>query len=599
MLVKPSLPPHLTEADREGLTESVRRSLLIRAPRNDDELWRYFGHLYGLWFGRRAACPEHVGPFEFLSGAFFQRFVRGLAMAAKGTGKTRAMSVLHHARARFAPKCWIAHMGGTDKQANRCYDYIITDLAQPEFAAEVAGRPIRALTRFKNGSRIEVLAGTIAQASGPHEQIAAVDEFDQLDWEVWQHFNKTPHEAEGIKAQVVLASTRFNKYGPVNRVIDELGRHLSVSTWCVWDCMARCDRDCHNVEGWGQCPLYSRKVRAPDGSETEEPLCGGRAHQARGHLTWDEVVNAFIVSDTESFDVLQRLGEPGTEGLFFPECDRLRHVSDAAVYVKGQPVFLAYDYGYANPACLGAWQMRGDGVLVNIAEKYEVGQLVETFTAWLAEQPWLADVEAGWPDPSAKEPIQRFREFFLAVLGRPVMTFETDASRIDGWRAVRRRLRDSMGRSSILFAPSCRNTWNDLAGLRRKEGSEDCEKKQDHGADQVRYLVRNIEQYLRIGENRELRPSSAGPATLQERAREAAAEGDIAQRWNALRGAGITEAALKDFESRFRGDRREVARGLGQWLSDLTMRGRLRRGGLHVDEDPEEGGPRIGDDDEL
>jgi len=592
MLTRNSLPPGWTEADRDALTEGARRTLLHRAPRNDEELYRYFGIVHGFWIARKACCPEHASPFEFLADAYWQRHLRQLAMAAKSSGKTQALALLHVANSRFKPGCWTAHMGGSEKQANRCYDYIRTELARPDLAAEIEGHPLRSITTWKSkgempGSRVEVLTATVGQASGPHPQIATADEFDQFPWDVWEHFNKTPHEAHGVKAQIIMASTRFKLYGPMTRIIETLGSHLKVSPWCTWDVMKRCDFDCKNLPpaagafAGQQCPLYARKVPDPvGGGFHEEPMCAGKAHSASGHLSWDEVVNAVLVSNQESFRVLQTLGEPGKEGLFFPECDQAIHRGDFR-YVPGRPVYLGYDYGFGFPMCLGAWQMRQDGFLYQFDEVYGMRLSTQALCGQLAEKPWLKDVEVGWPDPSAQEAIETFRAFFQAAIGRPVMVPDTDNARIPGWAVLRRRLRGPLGEVGVGWdRAACPSTWSDVAGLQRKEGTEDCEKKEDHGADQSRYLVRNLEAYLGLKEawSEERRPE--GGDAPRQRALDAQAEQLIRERWDRLRGQGVTEERLKTSEARFDGDRRQFADMLGEWLSERTLGGRMRRGGL-------------------
>ena len=588
MLIKGSLPPGLAgheDLTRAIISESVRRHLLATAPRNDDELEAYFGAVHGFWLARRPCCPEHSSPFDFLSDAYFQRYLRMLAMAAKGTGKTQLLALLHVANSRFKPGCWTAHMGAHQAQSDRCYDYFLKEVSRPEITIELAGKPLKSETLWKDkgdtpGARVEILTATIAQASGPHEQIGTADEFDQFGWDVWEHFNKTMHEAHGIKAQTILASTRFLKYGPVNRVVETLGANLKVYPWCVWDVMSQCTYNCKKlpsacgVFAGKQCPLYERDIIDAQGVATKVPLCAGKAHKASGHLSWDEVINQFLLSSASSFATLQTLDEPGREGLFFPEADNLRHRSRTLYkYVPGRDVYLGYDYGYGHPMCLGAWQINPQtGLFYQFAELYGPHILVRQVCEWLSEQKWLSDVQAGWPDPSNPEAIEEFRQYFMAVLGRPVMSINTDNERIPGWSAVRRRLRGPLGGIMVGFdQEACPQTWNDLAGLQAKQGTEDCEKKQDHGGDQVRYLIRNLEKYLGVQDawSEDKRPD--GQMESERRAKELQAEALIKTRWDQLRAIGIPEARIRDSEGRYRNERAAFAEALGEWLAEFSL----------------------------
>ena len=591
MIVKGSLPAGLAGVDqdaaRAALTEAVRRALLHRVPRNDEELYNYFGRVHGFWLARHPCCDGHRAPLEFIADAFFQRRLRLLAMASKGSGKTQDLALLHLVNSRFKAHCWTAHMGASQQQADRCYDYFLREVQRPEIAKEVEGVPIRKETRFRNQSKVEVLTATIGQASGPHEQIGAADEFEQFDLEVWDHWSKTPHESHGIKAQMILASTRFELHGPVTRVIDQLGDALAVYPWCVWDVMQRCTYDCKKLPpaagefAGRQCPLYEREIPEPNGGATKVPLCAGKAHHANGHLSWDEIVSQFLLSTQGSFAVLQTLDEPGKEGLFFPECDSVRHRSSAYQYVPGEPVYLGYDDGFGFPLALGAWQVRKDGTFYCFDGLYGARKPIHTVLAWLSTKEWLKDVAIGWPDPSGQAAIEEFREFFKSVLGRPVMVTDADNSRVDGWNVVRRRLRGPLGGVLIGFGPGCPpEIWNDLAGLASKEGTEDCEKKQDHGADMVRYLCRNLERYLGVQDawNEDKRPE--GQFDIERKAREVQAEDAIKRQWDRLRGLGITEDRLREAERNHDGTRADFARALADWVSQHTMKGRLQRAGL-------------------
>jgi len=617
MLVKGSLPPGLVgheDLTRSIISESVRRHLLFSSPRDDDELEAYFGAVHGFWLARKPCCPEHSSPFEFLSDAYFQRYLRILAMAAKGTGKTQLLALLHVANSRFKPGCWTAHMGAHQAQSDRCYDYFLREISRPEILPEIAGKPLKSETLWKSkdnditpGSRVEVLTATIAQASGPHEQIGTGDEFDQFGWDVWEHFNKTMHEAHGIKAQTILASTRFLKYGPVNRVIETLGTNLKVYPWCVWDVMAPCPYPCKKLPSacgafaGKQCPLYERHSVDADGQKTVTPLCAGKAHKATGHLSWDEVINQFLLSSEGSFATLQTLDEPGREGLFFQELDNLRHRSDKLYkYVPGRDVYLGYDYGYGHPLCLGAWQVRPeDGLFYQFDELYGSHILTRNVCEWLSTREWLKDVQVGWPDPSNPEAIEEFRIFFHKMLGRYVMRTNTDNERIPGWGAVRRRLKGPLGGILIgLDRTKCPQTWNDLAGLQCKEGTEDCEKKQDHGADQVRYLVRNLEKYLRAQDawSEDNRPdgvheTSRGEANTDDSARklkENQTEELIKQRSDMLTRAGIPPKRITEHEARYSNDRAAFADALGEWLSEYTLQGRMNRAGMRPSSDDDD-----------
>lgn len=424
-------------------------------------------------------------------------------------------------------------------------------------------------------------SGILVGNSGPHPHKAVIDEFDLLDYDVWSHVSKTPHESDGIPAQIILASTRFKKAGPVMRVIDDLGKNLKTFSWCILDAMAPCTYNCDDVPGIGKCPLFERKVLR-QGVETTEIMCGGKAHEATGHLSYAQVLKEFLRSDQVSWGTLQLLEEPGSEGMFFPECDDVKHLSSEYVYVAGRPVYLGCDWGFADggAACLGAWQARDDGLVYQFYELYGPGMTAADMLTKIEDKPWLKDVKGGWPDPSGKDQIETFRRWFVDKLGTPIMSFKTDNDRLSGWSAMRRRLRGPRGEVSIGWHTSCKNTWADIKGLSHSETKpEDCEKNQDHGADESRYFVRNYDKYKNLMRDRDETPDDA--VSEQEKIGESILEHDIKEKIKLLKQSGISIIAVLDLEKQIgKVDRKRFLRALAEWYEERTLHGRMTRAGM-------------------
>lgn len=608
MLVQPSLPPWLRQVSdqtRQRLRESVRKALALRAPRTAEELWLLVAYRWGAGLARRAVCPEHDPPFEWLRRAFFQLDDRLFALAAKGTGKTYQFAIVHELNAQFKPGVWTAHVGAIEIQARRCFDYLEAHLRQEGligravdplvWAAAIDGAPLRSKIVWRNGSRLEILAGTLGQVSGPHPTIGAMDEVELVDLEVWRHFAKSLHETPAARAQMLLGSTRFKLGGPVEQILSGAGEHgrpvWRVVRWCVWDAMSRCQYDCDNVPGFGRCPLWSRVEIGPDGTRQEVPMCAGRAHRADGHLTPDEVINAYLLSDHDSWATIMELRRPARRGAFFPEFDDTPgglHVRPEYEWVPGQPVHLAYDDGFAYPAVLGAWQVTPSGLLYQFDEIYVVGKLPRQILAELEARPWFADVREGWgfADPTAHQAIAEFNDFCRARFGRALWRYDVDNTRLAGWQALRRRLWGARGRPTIGWHPRCVHTIRELKHLRRREGTEDCEKVDDHGPDMVRYFVLNFERLMGYNEARNAASRPDGGLERLAREAEARAEGLVRERWDRLRALGVPEAELRALEARWAGQRAALARALGGLLAELTLVGRLRRSGLAAE--PEE-----------
>lgn len=602
VLIQPSLPPWLRQVSdrtRQKLRESVRKALVLRAPRTAEELWLLIAYRWNAGIARRALCPDHDPPFEWVRRAFFHEDDRLFAMAAKGTGKTFQFAIVHELNSGFKPGIWTAHVGAIEIQARRCWDYLEAHLKDEGmigrtvdplvYEVAVDGSPLRSKIVWRNGSRLEILAGTIGQVSGPHPNIGAMDEVELIDMMVWSHFAKSLHETAAARAQMLLGSTRFKVGGPVEQILsgadNQTHQVFRVVKWCVYDAMSRCKYDCHNVPGFGRCPLWSRIEVKPDGSKEEVPMCAGRAHHGDGHLTPDEVINAFLLSDHESWATIMELRRPSRRGAFFPEFDDTvggLHVRPEYEYVPGRPVYLAYDDGFNYPAVLGAWQVTDSGFMYQFDEIYVVGRLPKHIIEELRTKPWLPDVATGWgfPDPTALQAIEEFNQFFLAQFGRAIFRHDVDNSRIEGWKAVRRRLWGALGLATIGWHPRCSKTIRELKNLQQKEGTEDCEKVNDHGPDMVRYFVYNFERLMGYNEARNAERRPEGGLERLEREAQARAEGLIRERWDRLRAMGIREQELLAIEQRYGERRVEFARALGSLIAEQTLGGRLRRSGL-------------------
>jgi len=561
---------------------SLAKYMTTRKPASKEELGAYFQVVHGYKFSNHGICLEHDGVLDFLWAVFSATELSPdlFALAAKGTGKTFTLAHAAIANSIFKPFCWTVHMGALQAQADRCYKYFSDEILKPELRSFVKGDPLKSKTEFTTGARVEVIPGTIGAASGPHEHVGVIDEFDLLDYDVWTHFSKTPHESHGIPAQIVLASTRFKKAGPVMRVIDDLGKNLKTFSWCILDSMAPCKYQCDDVPGVGKCPLFERKV-IRQGVEVTEIMCGGKAHEATGHLTYAQVLKEFLRSDQVSWGTLQLLEEPGSEGMFFPECDDARHQSAEYVYREGRDVFLGCDWGFASggAACLGAWQIREDGLAYQFYELYGPGMTAADMMLKIEDKPWLKDVKGGWPDPSGKDQIETSRRFFQEKLGTPIMSFKTDNDRKSGWSALRRRLRGPRGEVMIGWHPSCKNTWADIKGLTASTiDPEDCEKRQDHGADQARYLARNYDKWASVMSAYD----RDDDATVDiEKSGTLSQEHDVSEKIELLIRTGVSISAITELEKQFsKRERKEFITALGDWLSDRSIGGRMERAGM-------------------
>jgi hypothetical protein len=162
----------LEQYQRERAVASLRR-LKEAGPRNDEQLWYWIWYVLGFHIAWRAVCPEHVAPFQFLADMFFGRVSSAAVHGARGSGKTRDLSILHLLHHHYRDAFQTSHVGAIMRQANLNYGYLKEYFRDPHFRRALAQDPLMSETRWKNGSRLEVLPGTVGATSGPHPNFAA------------------------------------------------------------------------------------------------------------------------------------------------------------------------------------------------------------------------------------------------------------------------------------------------------------------------------------------------------------------------------------------------------------------------------------------
>ena len=210
--------------------------------------WCKGGGSHGFHIARTAVCPGHSAPLDALWDLYAGNARQQMWIATRGGGKTRAVAILEHLKSRFQ-RFTIQHMGAIEQQSLRCREWlrqqitglpgipftisaetkepVMMDMGEetlPELSSDAMEK-----VQFSNGGLIEFLPGTMAQASGPHNEMSVLDEVDEADPEVQQKFSKTP---TGPRAIFLMTSTHTYATGTVSRIKRDQPL-LPVKTWCV------------------------------------------------------------------------------------------------------------------------------------------------------------------------------------------------------------------------------------------------------------------------------------------------------------------------------------------------------------------------------
>lgn len=212
----------------------VQTKLKPTKPMTDEALWHWIRYVLGYQIAWRPACQEHDAPFQFIADIVFGRVQSAALHGARGGGKTTGLSIAHLVNGHFDEGFGTSHVGAVMRQANLCYGYFRDYMKDPYFRQALEADPMMTQTRWKNGSLLEILPGTIGATSGPHRNRGVFDEFDLSTYGVYQQFVGMAMSTERYPAQAIYTSAMVTSHGLMARLIDERAeRGLRVYKTCL------------------------------------------------------------------------------------------------------------------------------------------------------------------------------------------------------------------------------------------------------------------------------------------------------------------------------------------------------------------------------
>ena len=241
-----------------------------------DALFFYIQEYLHYTMPTKSLCPHHQSPFEFVEAAFFEKFRSAVLMGARLSGKTLLMAILNHLDSMLRGKVEIIHTGASLAQANRGYRYFQESFETPLLAPYLINtsssrkQSYNAISQTWNGSIVGITAGTMKGLNSSHGQRIRLDEVEVLNsWEILQEAMSISHSTNEVQAQDIFASTRKKPSGIMQRLLNEADeRDMKVYSFCVWEVIEQCERDCVDDKTYGTCPILN--------------LCKGRAHYGSG-----------------------------------------------------------------------------------------------------------------------------------------------------------------------------------------------------------------------------------------------------------------------------------------------------------------------------
>ncbi len=377
------MPSSENTSDVSELRARLTLALASARPRSPEALWQFVRSAYGLAVPRRAICPGHAAPMDYLVRAILHPGRDVVVWASRGGAKTELGSVAAHLDSILRPGCQTRILGGSLDQSERMYEYLLRKW-DGAFAGLLAREPTARRTELVNGSTIEVLTQSARSVRGQRIHRLKCDEVDEFLPDVWQAAQFVTQSGRGsdgrwIPAQMEVFSTMHRPFGPMAELVDRLGSrppqrpHLAprehtggdeandalsaghprcnhrglntpragrdaaapvLLTWCLWEVIEPCppERSC------SRCPLWAD--------------CEGRARQAEGYFPIDDAIAQKARSSREAWQAEMLCLRPRADHLVFAEFDAARHVAPVA-YNPSLPLYRTLDFGYANPfVCL-------------------------------------------------------------------------------------------------------------------------------------------------------------------------------------------------------------------------------------------------------
>ena len=369
-----------------------------KGPQTDDELHAWILNNLKLDIPRVAVCDGHRAPFEFIADLYFERVTAAVAMANRGGSKTASSAILHLLNSLYKPGCESLTVGAIEAQSKRAYEnlkkFIIVHgggskngVHEPKDHPNII-RSIESETRMDNGSLVEIVPGTMAAVSGPHNQKVHVDEQDQMPPDVWQQSrhisqSKTVQDAEGndirIQAQDWVTSTRQRPFGPMQKLVDEIEDAKrkgfkppwELYTWCVYE-TAQNQPNCR--EAFPDLPEDQKcncniivKDKWEDGTDrTFDQVCGGKLAKSRGFVDLDNIHKRFQSSDIEEWEAQQECGRPESGGMVFKTWNNSRYgIKWYTPRPDFGPIVMSIDYGGGTtPSAVNWYQILSQDTLV-------------------------------------------------------------------------------------------------------------------------------------------------------------------------------------------------------------------------------------------
>ena len=444
-----------------------------------DSLHAWIDQHTGLRVPRRAVCPGHSAPFDYICNSYFEPACDQVIWAPRGGGKTSLAAVATLLDLLHKPGVSVRILGGSLEQSLKMWDYLLPQIET--IAPDQIDNPRATARRLEltNGSFAAVLTQSQKSVRGLRVQKLRCDEVELFDADVWEAAQLTTRSRDdGVRGTVEALSTLHRPHGLMQKIVESAETSgKKVVRWCLLDVLQKCppERDCATCDLW--------------------PDCGGVAKEkCDGFFPIDDAVTMKRRVSEETWQSEMLCRRPSVRGCVFPTFSD-DHVTDPPFPLDETcDWWLAMDFGFSNPlACL--WVVtRGDQVYV-VDEHVLRQKTLDEHLKIIEARPWPR-VRRVACDPAGNGRSDQTALSNVDLLRRRGYVVRTKPSRIvDGVELVRAVLRSAAGETRLRVHPRCKHLIAALRSYRYPDNAPtelpDKDGEHDHAIDALRYFFVN------------------------------------------------------------------------------------------------------------
>lgn len=334
-------------------SDATLRELRNTRPATRDHLWHWVRAYTGINVARTPVCRDHSPPFDWLAALCLERPSQALVLGSRGSGKSFLTAVATHYDSRFRPRHGTRILGGSKAQSAQIYEALTKVVLDGRGAggsdADTIADLLKTEAKYRNGSRVSILAASSRSVRGPHVPTLRLDEVDEIDGDLRESSLGMCMDLADAPASVTMSSTWHRVGGPMGELI-ERGRAgaFPVFTSCAFEVLERCPESRSGPFVGGDA-CYERCPECPlkPWCHAERDLNGGvpLAKLSTGHYGIGALIQKVKNVSGRAFEADYLCKGPRPDGLWFKEFDPARHVRESAEFDPAKPVHIAVDSG--------------------------------------------------------------------------------------------------------------------------------------------------------------------------------------------------------------------------------------------------------------